>query len=448
MSMSATKSEYALMAGAAYFSTRSVSNRIPSPDGWEQLDPQLHLNRRQDDATGFEAVAFTKGTDIIISFAGTYDKSTADKLADAALGAGVLDPQLIQAALYYEEIKAAHPDANISFTGHSLGGGLAALMGVYFNKTAVTFDAAPFGNAAKALNQVALITNLALHGYGDGDLTTFYNLPYVGLRGRKKVSITSTHGQFLDTLPWSLLPKIYGGTPTILPHGATSEDPTDVLHSHALLIALLTSPQFTQDTYRLPWLVHDLFDQDLFARNSDTSERDLLTHLLRREFGVPGVPGSDVDLLTKFASDMSKLGSFGTAGQSVLEPLSIIALQHYSQSLEGSAREFFDKVAGGVRFDLTKLGDENTLLPNQNVKRYVDLLNWIKTQTPSVVIAELDDYLYYTPRRMTLGLASFINSTAPADNIADFMLSGSGGGLLAGNGGDDMLVGRGGPGHA
>src|SRR5207245_5610691 len=39
---------------------------------------------------------------------------------------------------------------------HSLGGGLAALMGVFFNKEAVTFDPAPFRVAASLSNAQAL----------------------------------------------------------------------------------------------------------------------------------------------------------------------------------------------------------------------------------------------------------------------------------------------------
>jgi putative lipase involved disintegration of autophagic bodies len=36
-----------------------------------------------------------------------------------------MHPQLAEAARYYQDIKRLYPNANISFTGHSLGGGLA-----------------------------------------------------------------------------------------------------------------------------------------------------------------------------------------------------------------------------------------------------------------------------------------------------------------------------------
>lgn len=144
----ATTSEYTLLSGASYRDTRANLNRFPIPQDWNvvSLVPQ-------DGATGFEASAYrnTLTNEIVISYAGTDPGDLAgDIAADIGLATGFGSAQLLQAAEYYLQVKADNPDAiSITFTGHSLGGGLAALMGVFFGKRAVTFDQAPFAKSAK-----------------------------------------------------------------------------------------------------------------------------------------------------------------------------------------------------------------------------------------------------------------------------------------------------------
>ena len=139
----AEKWEYALMAGRAYQSNRDEINFFPIPNGWTEI---LYLE--DPNGSGFEAVSFIKGDQIVISFTGTDPKSLGDLVTDLQLLNGNITVQLLQAAEYYMAVKAANPDATITLTGHSLGGGFAALLGVLFNEAAVTFDQAPFKSAA------------------------------------------------------------------------------------------------------------------------------------------------------------------------------------------------------------------------------------------------------------------------------------------------------------
>ena len=68
-----------------------------------------------------------------------------------------LGEQIVDAARFYLDVYNANPNAGISFTGHSLGGGLAALMAVYFDRAAQTFDPAPF---ARSVDSSAVVNEL------------------------------------------------------------------------------------------------------------------------------------------------------------------------------------------------------------------------------------------------------------------------------------------------
>jgi hypothetical protein len=164
----ATTIEYALMAGASYRDTRPDANKFPIPTGWNMVS-----RSPQDHTTGFEAAVFGNGatiaasTELAISFAGTYDNplnpfTNPDLQADIGLATGYGSDQLEQAVDYYLQVKAANPNATITLTGHSLGGGLASLVGVFFGVPATTFDQAPFANSAQDPSVLASLNPLNL----------------------------------------------------------------------------------------------------------------------------------------------------------------------------------------------------------------------------------------------------------------------------------------------
>jgi len=203
-----TDIDYAQMAGAAYVSNRSKVNRFPIPAGWNSLP--LHPTN----PSGFEAVSFKRGNEIVISFAGTNNKL--DWIANSGLATGFGSEQLYQAAVYYLQVKALYPDAEISFTGHSLGGGLAALLGVFFDKKAVTFDQAPFQNSAtesvrdKIINYL-MASNEALLALSP-ELMSFTNASLTNRDDR--ISNAYVQGEFLTRLPLLAI-----GSPGPLVHG-------------------------------------------------------------------------------------------------------------------------------------------------------------------------------------------------------------------------------------
>ena len=112
---------------------------------------RIRLRRFPKLGTG-EIVISYRGTDGADGFAGF------DGVANAALYLGNASSQGQQAAKVYAEVlKTYGADAqgsNISFTGHSLGGGLASIMGVWFNHPAIVFDPAPFAATAQSQERV------------------------------------------------------------------------------------------------------------------------------------------------------------------------------------------------------------------------------------------------------------------------------------------------------
>ncbi len=107
--------ELALLAGASYESSRNRVNKFSIPDGWtalnisgwpygSQKEPQNNVPGRvywQDSTTGFEAAAYVKGSEVVVSFAGTYfEGELKPDMFDnnVPLGAGKLTDHLRQAA--------------------------------------------------------------------------------------------------------------------------------------------------------------------------------------------------------------------------------------------------------------------------------------------------------------------------------------------------------------
>lgn len=122
-----TLQDYAQLSGRVY--NRTDENRTPVPDGWTE-DTWLI----DDPITSFSAGVYSNGNEIVIAFTGTNENISDFTLANIPAGVGLSSAQITQAATLVLDIMAANPGATISFTGHSLGGGLASVMAVFFDK--------------------------------------------------------------------------------------------------------------------------------------------------------------------------------------------------------------------------------------------------------------------------------------------------------------------------
>jgi hypothetical protein len=127
-------------------------NLIGIPPGWIELGPQNGFSEQvayNGNFFSFTAGAFLnqvtgeivisyKGTDFLLELAGRAWNTAGDMVTDLAAGIGgkLTIPQFVQSATYFQDVKAwavanGHDPNRISFTGHSLGGGIASVMSAW-----------------------------------------------------------------------------------------------------------------------------------------------------------------------------------------------------------------------------------------------------------------------------------------------------------------------------
>ena len=331
-----TAIEYALMAGASYYDTRAEINRFVLPQDWS-----VYSRFPANASSGFEAATYKNGTNFVISFAGTAD--IGDWLhGNMPLALGMLPDQLRQAADYYLQIKASAPaGATISFTGHSLGGGLASLMAVMFGESAFTFDQAPFRSAALMYTTTEPITgNIITHSVAQdllaylqgetingqpkysasqlNELTNFINALNTAAPGvvpnEGNVTDINVSGEILALLPFSRI-----GAQADIPQQnnmAPVVGRVD-LHSQALLTAFLQSNQtadankgLSDVTFKLNDLLKMIFDPKLFSNDPNNRAPDapenFLERLVRHQAGMGTSLPADA-MVTRFTTDLWKL---------------------------------------------------------------------------------------------------------------------------------------------
>ena len=289
-----TSLEYMQFATKVY--AASDNNKIDVPPGWTLLDWQ------PDQWTGFSGGVFKNDAtnEIVIAYTGTND-GIADPLNWTA-GMGLPAPQIYDAMAYYFAFRSAYPTANITFTGHSLGGGLASLMAVLFDKKAVVFDEAPFQPAA--VNPALLPSfsaAMTAAGYTDSALVSFIaSGGTLALTRETNVTQYYVDGEVLGTIRLSENTLVGNDNPILIGDSAAGMIER---HSMTLMLALWNTPAFLSAVRNLPRLASELLNSNLFATDFRSDREDLLRKLLRHELGVSGVIQPDA-MLTRFALEM------------------------------------------------------------------------------------------------------------------------------------------------
>ncbi|MHB1677396.1 MAG: lipase family protein [Sulfuriferula sp.] len=484
-----TPIEYAEMAGDSYISTMSLINRFPVPVGWTETQYSTK-------PSGFEAISLYNGTtiadstQIVISFAGTDPTSIADwTQANIPLAFGYDAAQLKDAADYYLTVQALNPNATISFTGHSLGGGLAALMAVMFDQTAVTFDQAPFANAATASVAQDLLNYLTGEGiYSASQLQNLTNFiseannatPGV-IPNAANVTDTNVQGEVLTQLTGT---SILGytvnriGNPTNITNIAQQNDmsvftlPSVSLHSLALLTAFSQSnaqattagQTLNAATFQIADLEKMLFDTQLYANPtgiSNTTKADFLQEIVSHQDGsaatldpVSNQPQAALPadaMVTRFTDDLWKIAQpsgLTMSSNNLTDALVAFAMDKYYNEKTGVAvpgQELYTQITGGLSFDLANVPTTDAQINGNGYAYGIQHFNQYLSGTfdnasYNVNTVSLIESLDSGLRDWYVQAGSRAMNATDTSNVGAFMLGGAGNDSLTGGLGNNLLV--------
>lgn len=310
--------------------TRDTSNHAPIPDGWTLIGEKSGSGSNTTlFGSGFSARAYQNKTsqEIVISYAGTefgFDNSILGMykdfaLANIPLGVGRYEEQALHAAEFYQDIKKQHGE-NISFTGHSLGGGLASLMAVWFDRPAFVFAPAPFQASADKRqpnnNWLGFLAEAALgtvrHKLGENIDPAFkaYDPELMFESREQNVQSWVVKGEVLEAY-LGFVESIEKGRKHLFGKIGDVIGKVDK-HSIDLHAAALMTPDFEQQMNNLPVALEMVFDKRLYNHEITGDQQNFLVKLIRNEAGIRANDGSLLQspngMLSQFTADMGKLG--------------------------------------------------------------------------------------------------------------------------------------------
>ncbi|MEO8298195.1 MAG: hypothetical protein ABI574_10370 [Burkholderiales bacterium] len=464
---------YSLLSANAYFDVRDLElNRAPLPEGWTNIPEFERTDSGTNSSwsgTGFSARVYQgPNGQIVIAYSGTeLGNSTAglvkDFVSGNSLAVGGPGGQAFEAALLFEQVAARYGRDNITFTGHSLGGGLASLMTAWFDRPSVVFAPAPFEKSAYEHVATVLTDSvrqkLAAQNFVD---PVFNNYDYFNDFATREAKVKSyaVAGEVVGLIP--LLNRIESSRTELYSSASWGLSYALEKHSIELHAAALLTPAFETSASKLTEALPLLFDEKLYGyKVTNGTEQNLLVKLIRGEVGVRDESNGQVvaapnALLTHFSNDLGKLDAVGLAKLSQAGQQAVLAqnMEWYYWQGGAYAGSEFATVAGSLLQYNSAEGDG--LLTDVSRAQ-----PWVKTWLDAVWADNGNsDYPSFGTRFQQWSLSTeqavvasarnadmtqiFVgaggNDSFTGGNLAD-VLMGGGADTLSGGGGRDVLVG-------
>ncbi|MFN8750717.1 MAG: lipase family protein, partial [Betaproteobacteria bacterium] len=387
-----------------------------------------------------------------------------------------LAAQVVDAARFYLDVRKTYPGADVSFTGHSLGGGLASLMAVFFDKPAHVFDQAPFEATAKSASVVAELKTALSKDYALQALAPEFLSYQAGSTHKAReyrVQLTYVDGEILRDFPAYLAiagavfgpggalalggmallaaSEIAGPSPHVVSPGGNGVSPL-TRHDSRLLAALLLSPPLLSATQANADFLQEVFKSPLFTkRDYAGDQRNFLSLMVQGQ--VAGNQNLD-----RLAEDIGKFtGALDPVASGVQKPVPrtkffvpadaqlkgalyqlAIALYFGETEKRVSANDstplesVFKTVTGGIQFapDAARSAEYGDALKKllSEMRLYSDFSGLKYDSDPPA-------------ERYTLPTSGGMNVSAPADGKRDVMLGSRQADTLSAGDGNDILIG-------
>lgn len=419
--------DLAVLATAAY--KRTEKNTTKLPDGWRMVVSPF------DRGDGFSYAVFQNETDTVIAYTGTNEQKVADFLYGNIGGAfGFTAPQIFDAMVAYVDARQRF-GGNITFTGHSLGGGLASLMAVFFGHEAVTWDPAPFFLTLNGPNLLDYKVRAAALGLSIPEFDKLFNSPIsldptlIAMR-EAMVTYRWTKGEVLEGLR-KFLPTVGTGIEIeSFDIGRQNLDPVQ-LHSMSLLAAAGLSRPFRDMALNVRDSLTPFFDEGLYTFDPNYSnEENFLDRLLNASIKEKGE-----NALDKYGKDVSKLfGEYGSAQASFKRGLLAVAADYYYKKDTKQLDHIFEEKDQMINFKYSDIG-------GGEYKSRSRLIEDLKTRLWGYEKKFAYDVVNSNSWHIDLGKGN-LNWTSTTGSESDVAIGGSQGDYLDAGAGDDFILGE------